>query len=119
MKVSKKQLDIFTSAVKKYQVELGLTNWDISVDQDELDETHWAETRGDAQAHYALILLNTLIATDYKLTAKDLKLTAYHECLEVMLYPLRIALSERLSWETVDSMVHDVIQRLINAKDIK
>lgn len=116
MKISKKHLDIFKAAVTKYQQELGLMNWDICVSQEELPETDWAETRADVQAHYALIVLNTLIEAN--LVAGDIRMTAYHEVLEVMLYPMRIALSKLFAWDVVDEMIHDVIQRLINSKKI-
>ena len=110
--MNKKELDIFKNEVRKWATNLGLKDWGISVEMDELESDRVAECQYENHNRYAIITIDSAIE---KPSRKSLELTAIHETLELVMADIREALCAFYNAEMVDKQVHRVIRTLENA----
>ena len=110
--MKKKDFATFKKHVKKWRDKLGVTDWDISVDMDELEPDRAAQCQYENQNRYALI---TVDKDTENATSRNLEGLAIHEVLELVMADLREALCAFYNTDLVDQHVHRVIRRLENA----
>lgn len=110
--MTKKELDTFKKHVSKWSTILGVKDWGISVDMDELAADRAAECQYENQNRFALITIDKELENP---SSKNLELTAIHETLELVMADIREALCAFYNESLVDQHIHRVIRRLENA----
>lgn len=114
-KTSKKHFDLFKKESLKYIDLLGLREYDILFKhvtlQDSLAgcDVYW-------QSRHAILYLGKdWNDTNFDLTDQEIKRTAFHEVLEILLMPIRDYANKRnCTPELVDCEIHRIIQTLLN-----
>lgn len=108
-KTTKQHFRQFKKYVLKYIKLYGLLDWELDINHDTEYEGYDGATWVNYEAKHARIHLGSEVAT------VDMELIAYHEVLELLLYPLREVpecIHEREDYQTRE--VHSIIQRLLN-----
>lgn len=119
-KLTKKQIDkniqTFTKAVKKYQRMFNLLDWRVVVNEqikpDVRASCYTVNSGQIANICYSLSWVN-----NPETTAQELKTSAFHEIMELMLMNMRVLAEDRnmlRDEELVDKEVHKIIRILEN-----
>lgn len=112
-KITPEEYAYFRSRVVEHARELGLP-YEFHFDLKKINE-HRAVNYIDIYAKISSIQLNSEWM-DYKPTLEELDRVAYHEAVEVLLYPLRKMAVEYVNVNIVDAEIHAVIGALENYK---
>ena len=110
--MTKKDFALFKKRVKHWRNRLGLKDWEISIDKDELDENCVGQCFCEPQNRCATITIDNTIKN---LTRRGIDIIALHETLEVLLWDTRDALNTLYNEDATDKHVHRIIRRLENA----
>jgi len=110
--MKKQDFAYFQKCVVKYIELLGVKDFYISVEQDELDEDRAGQCSYDTQNRWALITVDKNIEN---VSRKAIESVAKHEVLELVLADIRVALDDFYNPLIVDKHIHRVIRRLENA----
>lgn len=113
MKTTKTQFEQFKKDCITWQESLGLGSWRLVFQHAALADSISAKTLWDTQAKKATIVLNTSIKSKDYLPC-DLKATACHEVLHVLLADL-VSYTRRTGDEVVDEAEHVIINHLLKA----
>ena len=111
MDVTKKKFIIFKEEMERLQVVWGLVSFSYLIDHSDLDSGTHAQTSVNQQARDVVVELNkevNSISGD-----RDIKETALHETLEILLDKLESMVCESRSDEAREE-VHGIIQTIIN-----
>lgn len=111
-----KDFKIFKSECKKWLQFFGLLQWDVSYKHDDEDMTCHASVICDVPSMTALVTLTKTIDIPYAITENDIRKSAFHEVLEIMLWHLTYEAeqSPRATSETIAAITHDIIHRFEN-----
>ncbi len=119
MKLNNKHLEIFRKECFRLHKKWGLTDWELHVDwsAQSCDQTY-AECSANLTARTALITLWREWPDDKleanQITEKNLKQTAKHEMIHVLLAPLaEVAASRYVSEDEYNAGNHAVVMRLM------
>jgi len=110
--MTKKDFAIFKKHVKKWCIELGVKDWGVTADMDELVGNRAAECEYESQNRYSCITIDNGIEDP---SSKNLEVVAKHEVLELVMADIRDALCMYYAENFVDKMIHRVIRKLENA----
>jgi hypothetical protein len=117
-KITPKQFDVFKKEVARWIKKLGLTEWRLIVELDMTDDSCEVQgyCRSDKPNRTATVGLVRICAESP--TNADIKHTARHEVLELMLQPLwHVAVHREFNIENGHATRHEVISRLENLFD--
>jgi succinyl-CoA synthetase beta subunit len=87
MKTTKAQFELFKSECLKWQKKLNLETWKFYFYHKRIDNNSWANVIPDYSGRCASLILSTHTGTDVA-DDEQIKESALHECLEVLLSPL-------------------------------
>ena len=107
-----KDLEKFKKQVREQRDIIGVRDWSIAVDMDELEEDRVAQCSADVQNRCVLITINKTIENPTKEQLED---AARHEVLEISVADIRELLCKFYSWDFVDGILHKHIRRMENA----
>ena len=112
MKLSQEHFDLFKTECEKQLERLGLKSWKVYYQFKPLKDSF-----GNAQWSYAGRVATITLATDFPKPFDNLenqiKETALHECLEILLAPLTdLAVDRNLCRLEFDKEIHTVIRTL-------
>ena len=110
--MKKKDFDLFKKHVVKWRDLLGLKDWEIHIEKDNLGEDVVGNCLYDLQNRDATISIDKSFKD---LTPRIIELVALHECLELLLADTRSALNTLYNEDVTDKHIHRVIRRLENA----
>ena len=110
--MTKKEFNLFKKSVKKWRDRLGLRDWEIAVDKDDLDDNVVGNCFYEPQNRHATISIDKGLKG---LTDRGIGLIALHETLELLLADLRNSLDSFYNADMVDKQIHRVIRKLENA----
>lgn len=117
MKLTDKHLDKFSQYVAKWQTNLGLIGWYLSVKWEKDEETDaLAYVRAGAKGRVATVYLCKDWG-DHPVTDENLEETAFHELMHIVLADLTSAAEKhapRSMYNTIQGMEHNVIRTLEN-----
>jgi len=112
MKTSKAQFNIFKREVEKWVKVLGLTDWYLDIEWENLDEETFAQCLLNYNGQSAIISLNKE-SCQVKINTNVIKEAAVHEVLELLLADLGALLEARdFSPDSYEKSTHKVINRL-------
>ena len=110
---TKKDFKLFESECRKWIKKMSLGDWDVDFFHSDR-EGALASTRANWSGKSAAITFNTEWDEEYY-NNKQIKITALHEALELLLMELRVLASSRyLAEPDIDHATHTVIQRMVN-----
>lgn len=75
---------LFKKTFRKYQVLFGLTGWNVVFRHETIEEDAWAKLVSDVGSYTAKVSLNIECSKE-DLQDKDIKATAKHECIHLLL----------------------------------
>jgi len=108
-----KQVQLFKDAVYFFQKELNLLNWEVSI-----FEQNKQETRGSCYFTQCFKQASIFYTKDWLIdenTNKDeILIVAFHECCELLFSEIRECLSAYYNKEIVDGLIHSQIRLLEN-----
>ena len=110
--MNQKDFKIFKTYVDKWRIALGVTDWQVSVDVEELEDDRDAQCAFDNQNRCARISSSKSLESPPN---KFLEANAIHEVLELVMADIRVALNAYYNDGVVDQHIHRVIRRLENA----
>lgn len=112
--ITEEEFKKFKEVVYKWANIMGLRSWKLDVTLEEVDEDAYAFANFSAADKHVVITLNSKLS-EYSYQMRDFEMTAFHEVMEVFLYPLVAAATNRFS--TMDAIVtanHTIIRTLEN-----
>ena len=114
-KITEAQFSLFKKECAKWINIFGLKNWELRYFLDGGDKKSYAWVNYNHDNRVAdLYLTNDWAELNILPTNEQIKHTAFHEVMEIFLYPLRYLAEARyvLGWETIDCAIHDIIRTL-------
>ena len=112
MRTTAKHFEIFKKECERWQKAFGLLNWEFNFYHSKEDERSIATTECDNDNRVAFITLNTGLE-DVEITNYEIKKSAFHEVMEVLLYSIRYIAEERYVNECeIDTEIHNIIRTL-------
>ena len=112
-KTTKKHFDLFKAECEKWVDTFSLRDWDVSYGIKKMPDDY-AECKGNVFSRSATMWLAYELPED-ELTTSEIKLTALHEVLELLLAKGRtLMVSKYVEDYEADEATHAVIQTLIN-----
>jgi len=107
-----KKADKFKKYVAKWQIKLGMLDWEIYVDSDKSDKNRgWINA--DTVGRIAVIFYNEKWIQ--KASEKEIERVAFHEVVEILLYPITENLNVFYSDDYCVELTHKVIRTLESA----
>jgi len=110
--MTKTDFNKFKKYIKKWRINLGITDWEIHVDMDDLEIDRVAQCAYENQNRCALITIDKNLTG---MTDRDIEVAAVHELLELTMADVRVSLCAWYNESLVDQQIHRVIRRLENA----
>lgn len=118
MKLTEKHLKVFKQATAKWQTQLGLIGWHITVEWEKSDDdSALAITRLNVKSHIAYITLVRTWPNDEDSSPEHMEELAFHELLHVLLGDLTYIGDNHapsVIRETLAGIEHNVIRTLEN-----
>jgi len=115
MKTNKKHFKVFKKECKKLIGSLGLFDWELCFTHNDLD------CRGNCHTQIPGFMCKLNLGVDwgegqeYKITNKDIKRTAFHEVLHLLLTEIRGCANDRyMNIQEYDEIEHRTIRRIEN-----
>ena len=114
VKTTKKDFKLFKKECRKWINFFGLKQWEVKYFHQKCGNR--AEFYTDISGGLCSILLNTRFKNVYKITKKDIRITAFHEVTEGLLFTnVRSLLFESgYSRSKIDEVIHPIIRTLEN-----
>lgn len=116
-KLTKEDFSFFKKECRHWADVFGLKNWEINISKRKLDNTTYAEATFDHNNRCSDIWINSdWSGFPVDINREELRKTALHEVLEILLYPMRSLAENRFSVteELIDTEVHNIIRSLEN-----
>jgi hypothetical protein len=113
--IRKRAMEIYTKAIGHFSRQLGMGDWEYSVYEDEKSEAFRGRVECNMRGRMAEIDLSMKWIERSNPSKSSIEETAYHECLEVLLMPIRDMLEMYYSKDVVDTEIHKIIRRIENA----
>lgn len=121
MKVTKRQFEIFEREIKKWINLFGLNDWEIYIEQDDLEEDVEATCQWDKDNRLCYMKFAKAWDNDsVKLTPKEIRATAFHEVLHLLFADIHdMAHGRYVVASDIDAAIHAIIKNLQNFFTLK
>lgn len=114
-KTTAKHFEFFQEECLKWVEVFGLRNWEIAFKHEKYDDSNYATTQYNWVSGWANIYLEVDWGKDHPVTKAELKRTALHEVLEIVLAPLyALTQEEGIFPRRAEGAAHDIIRRMEN-----
>jgi hypothetical protein len=117
-KATAKQFDLFKKTVALWVEKLGLREWRLEVELDDEDKECKCYGYCNSNWNNRTASIGMVETTWHKLTDVEVKRTARHEVMELMMQPLwHVCLDREFNYDHGCATRHEVIRRLENLFD--